>query len=67
MARMERVAIRVEERLRKQIKKAAAKEGVPPSELYRRIFEWGFDQYSKAGELSALRKMAVTSKGKEAA
>jgi predicted enzyme related to lactoylglutathione lyase len=73
MARMERVAIRVEEKVRKQIKKAAAREGVAPAEFYRRVFEWAFDQYSRVGELAALRKMAVVKekqkpvrKGKEA-
>jgi hypothetical protein len=58
---MERVAIRVEEKVRKRIKQAAAKEGVVPAEFSRRVFEWAFDQYSRVGDLAALRKMAVPS------
>ena len=60
MTRMERVSIRVEKKVRQKIKQWAAKEGVPPAELYRRVLEWGFDQYSRVGDLGTLRKMAVS-------
>jgi len=62
---MERVSIRVETKVRKKIKSWAEKEGLPPAELYRRLFEWSFDQYTRVGDLAVLRKMAVR-KGKEA-
>jgi predicted DNA binding CopG/RHH family protein len=55
MARMERVSIRVEKKVRKKIKQWATKEGLPPAELYRRLFEWGSDQYARAGSLQNLR------------
>jgi hypothetical protein len=74
MARMGRVSIRVEKKVWKKVREHAAREGVPPAEFYRRIFEWGFDQYSHVGELATLRKTGVAGekqksvrKGKEAA
>jgi hypothetical protein len=63
---MERVPIRVEEKVSKQIKKAASREGVPAAEFCRRVFEWAFDQYSRVGELAGLRKMAITSQKQKA-
>ena len=70
MARMDRVSIRIEEKARKKINRWAAREGLPPAELYRRVFEWAFDQYSRVGDLETLRKMAIsnereTAKGKD--
>ena len=65
MARMDRVSIRVEKKVRQKIKEWAAKEGLPPAELYRRLFEWASDQYSRIGDLEQLRKMSVSRTGKE--
>jgi hypothetical protein len=68
MARTYRVQVRVGKR--EQIEKLAKKEGVPTAEFCRRLFEWSFDQYSRVGQLAALRRMSVSSeksarKGKE--
>jgi predicted DNA binding CopG/RHH family protein len=56
---MDRVSVRVETKVRKKVKQWAAREGLPAAELYRRIFEWGADQYSRVGDLERLRKMAA--------
>jgi hypothetical protein len=60
MKRTWRIQVRVETNLRKKIERWAAKEGVPPAELSRRIFEWAFDQYARAGDLGKLRSMAAS-------
>jgi hypothetical protein len=65
MARMDRVSIRVEKKVRTKVKHWAAREGLPPAELYRRLFEWASDQYSRVGDLELLRKMSVSRSGKE--
>ena len=59
MARMDRVSIRMESKARKRVKQWATREGLPPAELYRRLFEWAFDQYSRVGNLEQLRKMVA--------
>jgi hypothetical protein len=66
MARMHRIAIRVEEKIRKRINQGAAKEGLPPAEFCRRVFEWSCDQYFRIGELAALRQTQVTSEKQKA-
>jgi len=63
--RTPRTSIRIDTKHRKEIERWAGKENVTPAEFLRRILEWGCDQYRLAGELAELRKMAVTSKGKE--
>ncbi len=50
MARMDRVSIRLESSVRKNIRRWAAREGLPPAELCRRLLEWAADQYSLVGE-----------------
>jgi hypothetical protein len=67
MARMYRVQVRVEKKVREQIERLAKKEGVPTAEFCRRLFEWSFDQYSRVGELAALRRMAVSSEKQKSA
>jgi len=64
MVRTPRTSIRIDKNRRKEIERWAAKEDLTPAELLRRILEWGFDQYQRAGELATLRKMTVR-RGKE--
>jgi len=54
MARMDRVSIRVETKVRKKVRRWAGREGIPPAELYRRLLEWAFGQYARAGTLAGL-------------
>ena len=65
MARMDRVSIRVDKKLRKIIKLWAVREGMPPAELCRRLLEWASDQYSHVGELATLRKTVVKARRKK--
>jgi hypothetical protein len=64
--RADRVSIRVDKNIRNKVQQWAAKEDLPPAEMYRRLLEWATDHYSRVGDLARLRSMLVvgqTAKG----
>lgn len=65
MARMGRIQVRVEKNLRQKINRWAAREGVPPTELCRRLIEWASDRYARVGDLGKLRNLAVRGEKKK--
>jgi hypothetical protein len=59
MARMGRISVRVENKLKKRIKRFAEREDVTTADFCRRLFQWAAEEYERIGDLVAMRRISL--------